>query len=87
MIFSPVELRARLKDRPFTPLRIVTSAGESHDVYHPDLLFVATSFVIVGKPSTNDPSLADAVTRIAYAHITEMRDLPVPAAPPQESAA
>ena len=78
MIFTPADLQARLRERPFTPMQIVTSTGESYDVPHPELVIVAPHFVMVGTPTPNDPSQAERITRVALVHITELRDLPVP---------
>ena len=77
-IFTPAALQARLRERPFTPLRLVTSTAESYDVVHPELMMVGTHFVIVGMPTDRDSSIFGQVTRIALLHITELRDLPMP---------
>lgn len=76
MIFTHDDVQSRLRSRPFAPVRIVTTTGESYDIYHPDLVFVARRFLIVGTPSADLPNVADAVTRIALVHVTELRDLP-----------
>lgn len=76
MIFTPEDVKARLRDKPFTPVQIATTTGETYDVYHPDLVFVAERFLIVGTPSSKNPTLADQVTRVALVHVAELRDLP-----------
>ena len=81
MIFTPEDVQARLREQPFTPLRIVTTTGQMYDIYHPDLVFVARRFLIVGTPSSENPAHADQVTRLALVHVTELRDLPA-ATPP-----
>lgn len=81
MIFTPDDVRTRLRERPFPPFRIVTSTGETYDIRHPDLVFVARRFLIVGLPSADDETLAEQVTRVALVHVTELRDLPSPAPP------
>ena len=85
-MFSADDVRARLREQPFRPIRIVTSTGDTYDVYHPDLVFVARRFLIIGTPSSDDPSLADQVTRVAILHVAEMRDLPTPTLPPNIAA-
>lgn len=79
MIFTPDDLRNRFRDQPFTPVRIVTATNQTYDVYHPDMVMVGRTFVIVGMPGES-PGVFEAVTRIALVHITELRDLPTPAA-------
>jgi hypothetical protein len=39
-MFTADHIYERMQDRPFKPLRIVTSSGESYDVYHPELVVV-----------------------------------------------
>jgi hypothetical protein len=81
MIFTSDDVRTRLRERPFTPFRIVTTTHETFDVFHPDLVLVARRFLIVGLPSSDNPSEADLVTRVPLVHITELRDLPQSAPP------
>jgi hypothetical protein len=81
MIFTPDDVQTRLREQPFTPLRIVTTTGQTYDVHHPDLVLVARRFLIVGTPSSENPSQADGVTRIPLVHVTELRDLPNPIPP------
>jgi hypothetical protein len=81
MIFTPDDIQARLREQPFTPIRIITTTGQAYDIFHPDLVLVARRFLIVGTPSTENPAQADQVTRVALVHVTELRELP-PVAPP-----
>ena len=80
MIFTPEDIQTRLRERPFSGVRIVTTTGQEYEIRHPDLILVARRFLIVGIPGTDDPTLADQVTRIPLVHIAELRDLP--SAPP-----
>lgn len=86
MIFTAEDILTRLRTRPFVPLRIVTSTGERYDVFHPDLILVTRRFLEVGTPDSDNPSVADMVTRVALVHIVELRDLPTPVAGPSEAA-
>lgn len=78
-MFSPDDIQARLREQPFHPVRFVTSTGQTYDIYHPDLVIVAWRFVFIGLPSSDNPTQAEQVTRVAILHITEMQDLPAPA--------
>lgn len=77
-MFTAEDVKARLRDQPFQPVRFVTSTGQMYDIYHPDLVFVGRSFLIIGRPSTENPTVADQVTRVAMLHLTEMQNLPAP---------
>jgi hypothetical protein len=81
LLFTPHDITARLRERPFAPFRIIASTGRSFDVYHPDLVLVARRFLIVGTTSSEDPEHAELVDRVAILHITELQDLPVPQLP------
>jgi hypothetical protein len=86
-MFSADDIQARLREKPFTPLRIVTTTGQAYDVYHPDLVLVGRRFLVIGLPSAENPAQADQVTRVSVLHVTELRDLPSPAPPPGGNAA
>jgi hypothetical protein len=76
MLFTPDQVKARLREQPFVPVQIVTTTGQTYDIYHPDLVLVTLEYLMVGRPSANNPAFADLVTRVALAHVTELRDLP-----------
>ena len=75
-MFTPHEIRDRVRQQPFAPLRIVTSSGESFEVYHPDLIWIGNRDIHVGKPSSKKAEFYDQVSRIAIMHITALEDLP-----------
>jgi hypothetical protein len=81
-MFSADNVQARLRERPFIPMRIVTTTNQTYDVYHPDFVMVGRRFLIIGVPSADNPCQAEQVTRVAILHVTELRDLPTPASPP-----
>jgi hypothetical protein len=62
------------------PVRIVTTTGQTYDIPHPDLVFIARRFLEVGTPDRDNPTVADMVTRVALVHVTELQDLPAAAA-------
>jgi hypothetical protein len=82
-MFRVDEIQARLRERPFVPLRIVTSSGESYDVIHPDLVLVGERSLIVGIASNSNPTIFAATSHVALMHITELQDLPI--TPPKET--
>lgn len=76
-MFTANDIQDRLRQRPFGPVRIVTSAGQSYDVRHPELVLVGRRFLMIGLPSDEEPSQAERVTRVSLLHVTELQDLPV----------
>jgi hypothetical protein len=73
---SHKQIKDRLRDQPFKPVRIIASEGQRFDVYHPDLMFVGERDIMVRFPSDSEPSLYDRVTRVALVHIVGLEDLP-----------
>jgi len=78
-VFSADDVQARLHERPFMPVRIITSSGQSHDVRHPDLVLVGRRFLIIGVASNENPTQIESASRVAIMHITDMQDIPHPA--------
>jgi hypothetical protein len=76
VFFTPDDIQARLREKPFCPFQILATSGLRYSVLHPEMVLVARRFVVVGTPSVEDPTLAESVSRIALAHIAELRDIP-----------
>lgn len=73
MIFGQTDILERIKERPFTPFRIHTSSGRSHEVRHPEVVFVNPHFVFLGIPVRDDDIHAiQEFVKVAFAHITEI---------------
>jgi hypothetical protein len=80
-MFSADDIQSRIRQRPFAPVRIVTSTGQTYDIYHPDLIMIGRRALIVGLPSAENPSQFEQVTRVAILHVTELQDLPMQVPP------
>jgi len=80
-MFTPDEIRARVRVTPFVPLRIVTSSGQTFDVYHPDLVMIGRRSLEIGTASAENAIYYEQVTRVAIMHVTALQDLPSPASP------
>ncbi len=75
-MFTPNDIQARLHQQPFVPVRIITTSGQTFDIFHPDLVLVGTGDLTIGFASAEDPSIYARVTRVALFHVTAMEDLP-----------
>jgi hypothetical protein len=80
-MFTPDEIQARVRERPFVPLRIMTSAGQAFDVYHPDLIMIGRRSLTIGTASAENPRQYERTTRVAVMHVTALEDLPTPTPP------
>ena len=65
MSFTPENIKSRLHEQPFKPLQLVTTTGQTYEVYHPDMIFVTVRYLYVGLPSTPNRVVADDSHRIA----------------------
>jgi hypothetical protein len=75
-MFTAEEIRARLRESPFVPVEIVTTAGDVHGVHHPDMVIVTRRYLDIGQPTADSPGVAELINRVAILHITELRDIP-----------
>ena len=76
-MFTPEEIQARLREKPFRPLRIIASEGLRFDIDHPDLVFVGRRDLMIGTPDPVSPSIYDRVVRVALVHVVALEDRPV----------
>lgn len=81
-MFTADSIQARLREKPFVPVRIITSSGQAYDVPHPDLVLVGRNALIIGTASKENPTQFDTANRVAILHVTEMQDLPISSPPP-----
>ena len=75
-MFTPDEIEARLRVRPFIPLRVVMSSGQMVDINHPDLVVVGRRSVFIGVASTENPAHFDMASQVSLMHITDLQNLP-----------
>lgn len=78
-MFTADDIQARLRERPFVPVRLVTSSGQSYDITHPDLVLVGRRFLIIGTASNENPTQIEAASRVAVMHVADLQDVPYPA--------
>ena len=74
-MFRPEEIQARLRERPFRPLRFIVSEGLRFEIRHPDLVFVGLRDITIGHELPGVPGIYDRVTRVAIMHIVGIEDL------------
>lgn len=80
-MFTPDEIESRIRAKPFVPVRIVTSSGQSFDIYHPDLILIGRRSLEVGTASNENPKHYERVTCVAIVHVTALEELPSPVSP------
>ena len=75
-MFNADDIQTRLRERPFVPVRLVTSSGQSYDIRHPDLVLVGRRFLIIGTASNENPTQIEAASRVAILHVADLQDIP-----------
>jgi len=75
-MFRPEEIQARLREKPFRPLRFIVSEGLRYDIHHPDLVFVGERDLMIGFASAARPTVYNRVIRVALVHLVGIEDLP-----------
>ena len=80
-MFNAETIRARLREQPFRPLRIIASEGLRYDILHPDLVLVGHRDLMIGFPGPKHPTIYDRVVRLALVHIVAIEELPAPTPP------
>ena len=78
-MFRAEEIQARLREKPFRPLRFIVSEGLRYNIYHPDLVFVGERDLMIGFASPDRPTVYDRVIRVAFVHLVGIEDLPASA--------
>jgi hypothetical protein len=78
-MFTADDIQARLRERPFIPVRLVTSSGQSYDVTHPELVLVGRRTLIIGTASNENPTQFETASRVAILHVADLQDIPHPA--------
>jgi hypothetical protein len=75
-MFTAEDVQKRIKETPFTPVRVVTSSGERYDIYHPDLVVVGKRQLFVGTASEDNPTIYDCYSLVSLLHITALENFP-----------
>ena len=74
-MFRPDDVLARLREKPFRPLRLIVGEGLRYDVYHPDLVLVGERDVMIGYARPGRPPIYDRVIRVALVHLVGIEEI------------
>ena len=72
---SPAALKERLRSPNFRPLRIVTTGGMTYDVRHPDMVIIGLAELVIGIPSKEDATIAQATHLVSLRHVVRLEPL------------
>ena len=74
----PEELTKLLRTRPFTPLRIIMTDGQTYDIRHPEMVIVLRQRVDIGVLPDPAMEVAESVVHCSLLHIVRVEELPLP---------
>lgn len=69
------ELMELLRVRPFAPLRIVMTDGQTYDIRHPDMVLVLRQRVDIGIQPDPKTGVLDRVDHCSLLHIVRVEPL------------
>jgi hypothetical protein len=69
------DLRELLNARPFVPLRIHMSDGQTFDIRHPELVLVLRSRFVIGVPSDPSTGILDRLEHCSLLHVVRVEQL------------
>ena len=72
---APADLLTRLRVRPFSPFRVVTTDGTTYEVRHPEMVLLALGSAHIGYPAPGMESVAERVDIVSMRHIIRLEDL------------
>ena len=79
LIMRPNELLTLLNQRPFEPMRLHISSGETVDIRHPEMAIVGRSLVFVAVAERGKPAkpgqMVDHVAHYNLLHIVKIEPL------------
>jgi hypothetical protein len=76
-MYTGEEIQARVREKPFRPLRIIVSEGQRYDLHYPDLVLVGRRDMMIGFAAPDSPTIYERVIRVALEHVVALDDLPV----------
>jgi len=74
-MFTPQRIYSLVKAKPFKPLMLMTSDGQSHIIRHPDFVRWFADHLDIGFPIEENNYLLDRSERLAYEHITSITEV------------
>src|SRR5262245_58525621 len=77
-MFTARDILDRVTKQPFVPMRIITSAGDRYDVFHPDMIMVGRREVTVGTATADNPAVYERQSRVSILHVAAIEDLNAP---------
>jgi len=69
------ELTELLRKRPFVPLRIHMTDGQTYDIRHPEMVIVLRQRVDIGVPYDLAAGIAERVEYCSLLHIVRVEEL------------
>jgi hypothetical protein len=76
---SPKDLLRRVRQRPFSPFRLIISEGGSCDIRHPEQLMVARESAVIGLEGGPGDDFYETTVLVDLVHVVRLEPLPAAA--------
>jgi hypothetical protein len=73
---SRTDLLRRIRQRPFSPFRLIISEGAAYDIRHPEQLMVARDSAVIGLPGNQEQDFYETTVLVDLLHIVRLEPLP-----------
>ena len=71
------EVRAKLRELPFRPFRVVTSSGLIFEIQRSDAVMVLNQRLITGEYLPSHPEIAERACEVSLLDVSELHPIPV----------
>jgi hypothetical protein len=71
----PEDIKAKLRQRPFVPFRVILTDGTVYEVRHPELLLLGKRSAVIGLTGDPADTIYDRSVTVALLHITRIEPL------------
>ena len=73
------DLLRRVRQRPFSPFRLIVSEGATYDIRHPEKLMVARDSAVIGLQGAQEQDFYETTVLVDLLHVVRLEPLPVAA--------
>jgi hypothetical protein len=69
------DLATRLRQRPFSPFRVVLTEGTTYDVRHPELFMLGKRSAVIGLAKDPQQAFFDSTVLVDLLHVVRLEPL------------
>jgi hypothetical protein len=78
---SRTDLLRRVRQRPFSPFRLIVSEGAAYDIRHPEQVMVARDSAVIGVEGGQEQDFYETTVLVDLLHVVRLEPLAVTTGP------